>query len=122
MILADTSIWIDHVRKGNADLLAALGEGCILHHPFVTAELALGSIPDRQAFCTMLGRLPQIDPLETDELLDFIAERELSAAGMGMVDAHLLASAALSEGVVIWALDKCLAKQAERLGIAYDPA
>jgi predicted nucleic acid-binding protein len=42
LILADTSVWIEHFRSGNRELHQWLGQGQIVIHPFVIAELALG--------------------------------------------------------------------------------
>jgi predicted nucleic acid-binding protein len=119
MIIVDTSVWIEHIRVSNETLLTALSKGLVLHHPFVTAELALGSIPDREVFCAMLGKLPAVEPMENSQFLEFVSSQELYGTGVGMVDAHLLASAANRKGTV-WAFDKRLSAQAERLGIAYN--
>jgi len=40
MILADTSVWIDHFRSETHELRVALNQGQIVTHPFVVAELA----------------------------------------------------------------------------------
>ena len=40
MILADTSIWVDHLRDGDATMTAHLNAGLVLMHPFVVGELA----------------------------------------------------------------------------------
>ena len=42
MILVDTSIWIDHLRSGDAAAARLLGDGLVVNHPWVTGELALG--------------------------------------------------------------------------------
>ena len=47
MILADTSIWIDHFRESDAELRRIIEEDALLCHPFVIGELALGSLPAR---------------------------------------------------------------------------
>jgi predicted nucleic acid-binding protein len=41
MILVDTSIWIDHLRKGDATLTELLEQRRVVAHPFVTGELSL---------------------------------------------------------------------------------
>jgi len=41
----DTSVWIDHLRQGNARLVSLLGEGRVYCHPFVIAELGVGPPP-----------------------------------------------------------------------------
>jgi predicted nucleic acid-binding protein len=44
MILADTSVWVDHFRRRNAELAGLLADGLILGHEFVTGELACGQL------------------------------------------------------------------------------
>ena len=44
MILVDTSVWIDHVRGGNARLRKLLQEGKVATHPMVLGELACGNL------------------------------------------------------------------------------
>ena len=39
MVLVDTSVWVDHLRRGNEELLALLNEGLVAVHPFVLGEL-----------------------------------------------------------------------------------
>ena len=41
MILVDSSVWIDHLRRGDARLAELLSAGQVLPHPFVIGELAL---------------------------------------------------------------------------------
>ena len=43
MTLVDTSIWIDHLRRGNFRLADLLGEGHVLCHQFVIGEM---DVPD----------------------------------------------------------------------------
>src|SRR5690349_3037041 len=40
VILADTSVWIEHFRKGEPALQERLSEGRILMHPWISGELA----------------------------------------------------------------------------------
>jgi hypothetical protein len=47
VILVDTSVWIDHLRQGDAELQTLLNAGLVLAHPFVTGELALASLHQR---------------------------------------------------------------------------
>lgn len=108
MIIVDTSVWIDYLRFGNADLVSALTGGKVLQHPFVTMELALGSIAQRSQFCGMLGDLPQAPIVEHHVVLDFINTKELHGTGIGMVDVHLLASTATAKGATLWTRDRRL--------------
>lgn len=119
MILVDSSIWIDHLRGANSALALALAEGRVVQHPFVTAELALGSLADRDRFVQMLGLLEPAPTLDQAALLDFITEQRLFGTGLGMVDAHLLGSAARLSRAAVWTADRRLGEQAERLGLAY---
>jgi predicted nucleic acid-binding protein len=120
MILVDTSVWIDHLRRANAALALALSEGQVVQHPFVTAELALGSLSEREKFVTMLGYLPAAPVADQAALLCFVADHQLFGTGLGMVDAHLLASAADQPDLCLWTLDKRLSIHAERLGLSHD--
>jgi len=121
MILVDSSIWIDHLRNAKAALAVALTEGRVVQHPFVTAELALGSLAQRDRFVGMLGLLPAAPVVEQAILLGFVTEHGLFGTGLGMVDAHLLASAKQAGGARLWTNDKRLAGHADRLGLSYRP-
>lgn len=122
MILADSSVWIDHLRSADRDLERVIGEGELLVHPFVIAELALGSIPNRAPFFEALGKLERAATLDDEGLLRFVEDHELFATGLSMVDAHLLASAAITPNIKLWTRDKRLNAQARRLGLDYSPA
>ena len=117
MILADTSVWIDHFRRGNPTLAAHLGKGRIVCHPFIVGELALGNLRDRAEILTHLNRLPHVPVASHDEVLDFVERRRLFGLGIGWVDVHLLAAVLLS-GAKLWALDAQLARVARRVRVA----
>ena len=40
-VLADTSIWIDHFRRGDVRLEECLDHGDVVMHPFIVGELLL---------------------------------------------------------------------------------
>ena len=92
MILADTSIWIDHLRYENPMMRELLSQGSIMGHPMVAAELAMGSIADRGKILASLDRLPQVRIASLDEVREMIEFRSLYSRGIGLIDAHLLAS------------------------------
>ncbi|MGC2448773.1 MAG: type II toxin-antitoxin system VapC family toxin [Candidatus Sulfotelmatobacter sp.] len=117
MILADTSIWIDHFRLGDTDLQKALNLGQILIHRWVIAELALGSLRDRTRTLAMLDLLPQAKVAQISELRHMIEARRLYSLGMGLTDAHLIASVLLNPPMLLWTRDKQLRKIAAALGI-----
>jgi predicted nucleic acid-binding protein len=119
MILVDTSVWIDHLRQGDPDLVRALEAGEVLAHPFVVGELACGNLKNRTDFLRLLRTLPQA-PVATDaEALAFIDGRALMGRGIGYLDVHLLAAVALAGTATLWTRDKRLAAVAQELGLSY---
>jgi predicted nucleic acid-binding protein len=122
LILADTSIWIDHFRSGNrlsqnSDLRKHLNEGQIVIHPAIIAELALGSLRDRTKTLALLDLLPQVQVAQPTEVRRMIEARHLYNLGIGLTDAHLIASVFLNASTLLWTRDKRLRKAAEGLGI-----
>ena len=117
MILADTSIWIDHLRSGNHEMRKHLGEGSIVLHPVIIAELALGSLQQRAKTLALLDLLPQVRMLQLSEVRLMIEARCLYGSGIGLIDAHLIASALVDSPALLWTRDKPLRKVAEALGI-----
>jgi len=117
VILADTSVWIEHFRAGQPELAALLEAGTVLMHPFVLGELACGNLGDRAEILELLGRLPFAPVAADAEVLAFIERRGLMGRGIGYVDAHLLAAAALAGDARLWTLDRRLAALAAELGL-----
>ena len=120
MILADTSVWIDHLRSGDARLTALLETGQILAHPFVIGELALGNLRQRNLVLARLRDLPEAILATADDVQDFIERFSLMGLGIGFVDTHLLASTCLTPDTALWTRDKKLREIAARLGLAGD--
>ncbi|MBN1568244.1 MAG: type II toxin-antitoxin system VapC family toxin [Acidobacteria bacterium] len=121
MILVDTSIWVDHLRKGNDTLSLLLEQGLILTHPFIIGEISCGSMRNRREIIELLRTLPAAVAAEHDEVLHFIEAKHLYGAGIGWTDVHLLASAHLSRAP-LWTSDMRLKRAAESLDIAYNSA
>jgi predicted nucleic acid-binding protein len=115
MILVDTSVWIDHLRRGNSRLAVALELGEVLTHPFVIGEIACGQIKNRRECLELLGALTAAVVASDEEALQFIEEHELMGKGVGYVDVHLLASVALTEDARLWTMDGKLARVAQAL-------
>ncbi len=118
MILVDTSVWVDHLRKGDARLVALLEGDAVAMHPFVVGEIACGSLRDRIIVLQLLQDLPVMVVADADEVLGFIEHRKLHGQGIGHVDTHLLASVALTDGATLWTRDKRLHAVAQTLGLA----
>lgn len=119
MILADTSVWVDHLRRHNARLATHLEDGAVMVHPFVVGELACGHLRRRREILSALDALPQAPVANHDEVLAFVDAHRLAGAGIGWIDAHLLASALLAR-VRVWSFDRPLVAAARRLGILAD--
>ena len=66
----------------------------------------------------MLQALPQLAMATDDEVLYFIERHELMGRGIGYVDAHLLAAAAIGDSF-LWTREKRLREAATELGVAY---
>ena len=120
MTLVDTSVWIDHWRRGNARLVAVLESGRVALHPFVIGELSCGSLPKRATTIRLLEALPQLAVARHTEVMSFVEHERLAASGIGWTDAHLLAAARLSS-TPVWTLDRALGRAAKRLGLFNEP-
>jgi predicted nucleic acid-binding protein len=119
VILADTSIWIAMFRTGaykaELDTLIANDQLCI--HPFLIAEMALGTLPERRKTLAYLDQLIPIRPVRLADLRHMIETRGLASKEIGLTDAHLIASCLATPGTQIWTLDAKLGKVAESLKI-----
>jgi len=119
LILADTSVWVDHLRRGDDQLADALDRGSVVMHLFVIGEIGCGSLSDRASILELLHDLPRAIVANSDEVLGFIDRHQLHGRGIGYVDVHLLASTALTDGVKLWTRDKRLRAAAVDLGLAH---
>lgn len=122
MILVDTSVWVDHLRRGDANLARLLDASLVLMHPFVLGEIACGSLPDRTLVLELLHNLPEAEVADTDEVLRLIERNALHGKGLGYVDIHLLAAVKLTPEAALWTRDKRLLAAAQAQGLAYDGA
>ncbi|MCM2308769.1 MAG: type II toxin-antitoxin system VapC family toxin [Sulfuritalea sp.] len=120
MILVDTSIWIDHLRRGSPALAALLENEAVCTHDFVIGELACGNLRNRAELLGLLQALPRLSAATEDETLFFIEQQHLMGRGIGYIDAHLLAAAVI-RNIPIWTKDKRLLAIAEEKTWAYAP-
>lgn len=116
MILVDTSVWIDHLRRGDAVLGNLLTSGQVLGHPAVVGELGLGSLANRSQIIGLISNLPQASVATHDEVMTYVDARALFGVGIGYVDAHLLASTALTPASSLWTRDTRLRSAAATVG------
>lgn len=121
MILVDTSVWVDHFRKADAQLAVLLDKALVLAHPFVIGEIACGHLANRQHVLALLESLPMAAVAQPHEVLRYIERHRVYGKGIGFVDAQLLASTALTHGAALWTRDQRLHAVARALGVAYSP-
>jgi len=120
LILIDTSVWVDHFRKGNSRFKSLLAEGIVLCHPIVMGELACGNLRNRKEVLNLLAALPQAQEARHDEVLGMIEGWRLMSRGIGYADMQLLASALLNR-CPYWTLDRRVAAAADTLNVGYEP-
>ena len=117
MLLVDTSVWFEHLRRHDAAMAHLLEVGAVLAHPFVIGEIACGVFPRRRETLTLLNGLPSAPLLGQAEVLGFIERHALAGRGIGFVEMHLLASALVARAA-LWTRDRRLAEAASSLGMA----
>lgn len=117
MILVDTSVWVDHLRTGDPELAQALNAGSVVCHPYVIAELALGTLKARAEVLGLLDGLPVLPVATVDEVRAMIEARGLAGQGIGFVDAGLVAACLLVPGTTLWTRDRRLGRVAEGMSI-----
>jgi predicted nucleic acid-binding protein len=113
MTLVDTSVWVDHFRRGNAALRQLLEDGEVTLHPMVLGELACGNLARRAETLRLLRRLPSILQVPDDVVLQAIESLGLWGKGIGWIDGHLLVASRVSS-VPLWTLDQRLARLTRR--------
>jgi len=116
MVLVDTSVWVEHLRRGEAGLASLLEAAKVLCHPFIAGELACGHLRRRAEILGLLAALPSVGEATHDEVMHFVERHRLQGKGLGFIDMHLLASCALSKRS-LWTLDARLARAAAQVGI-----
>jgi predicted nucleic acid-binding protein len=119
MILVDTSVWIDHLRRNDSMLAAALEAGQVLMHSFVLGELACGTLANRAEVLALLGNLPAA-PIATagERALDYIERHRLMGARHRLYRRPPAGRPALADEATLWTRDKRLAVVAEALRLA----
>ena len=121
-VLIDTSVWVEHFRRPNDELIRLLGLDLALIHPMVLLELACGTPPaPRQRTLRDLGLLQHAQQAGWHEVMAFVEREQLYGLGCGLVDLSLLASTLLTPGATLWTIDRRLGAIAIRLGVSHHP-
>jgi len=122
MVLVDTSVWIDHLRSDEDQLIDLLNHAQVLIHPMVIGELACGNLQNRQQILALLKRLPLAVEATHDEVFHCLDKNKLMGKGADFVDMHLLASTLLSPNTVLWTRDRRLNNLAKNLKVDWKTA
>ncbi len=120
MVLADSSVWIDHLRFAEPQLERLLFGGEVLGHPLVTGEVGMGSVNNRFQVLKELDRLPVAILGRDEEVRRLVESAKLFGRGIGYVDAHLLVAVQLTTEALLWTRDNRLQKVASELGLAFE--
>ena len=86
-------------------------------HPFIVAEIALGSLHNRQKILDEMEALLEVRVAQLSEVRHMIEAHSLYSRGIGLTDAHLIASCLLTPGTQLWTRDCALLKVAQTFGI-----
>ena len=120
MILVDTSIWVNHFRQSNLQLVNLLTNDQVLCHPLVILEIACGSPPaPRLKTLEYLEKLQTAKIATVREIMTMIENHKLHDSGCGATDMSLLASTLLTENAKIWTQDKNLETLSKKLGVSF---
>ena len=119
-VLVDTSVWVDHFKRGNSTLGRLVANDVVLIHPMILAEIACGTPPaPRQQTLADLSLLQLSNQASLKEVMVFLEQEKLYGLGCGLVDLTLLASTLITPGALFWTRDKRLDALAQRFNIAY---
>ena len=121
MILADTSIWIDHFRTSNPKMESLLNRGRIAMHPCVVAEIALGSLSNRRLKLAAMDSLRRVKVAQLSEVRRMIEAHSLYSKGIGLTDTQLIASCLITPGTQLWTRDAAMMKVASGFRILVNP-
>jgi predicted nucleic acid-binding protein len=121
VVLVDTSVWVDHFRKTSGRLASLLEIEEVSIHPFISGELACGDLQNRKEITALLHALPHVTEVEDNKILLFIERHRLMGRGIGLVDAHILASCCI-DACHLWTRDKRLKALAQEMQMEFSQA
>ena len=94
-----------------------MSSGQIAMHPFIVAEIALGSLRNRRQRLQDMEALLGVQVAQLNEVRHMIEAHALYSRGIGLTDAHLIASCLMTPGTQLWTRDGAMENVAKALGI-----
>lgn len=115
-LLADTSVWVAHLRGHDPAFAAELEAGHVLMHPAIMGELATLNLKDRDNLLHLMRSLPAASEASHEDVLDMLTDETTPARGLGLTDIQLLRAAQLDRAR-FWSRDAEVAAAADQLGL-----
>ena len=119
IVLADTSVWTDHIRYGDPQMEVLADRERLLMHPYVVAELQMGNLRSRKRFLGSLQKMDMATRASDEEVSTLVETHRLFGTGLSWIDAHLLTSVLLMDDVRLWTRDRRLNAAAQQFGVAF---
>ena len=121
MILADTSIWVDFLRKSD-DVLTDLMKMYLKRNEIFASSAVFGELlqgvrnkRENNIVNVLWESLPKVDESELFIKAGIISDKhKLYAKGVGLIDCYILATCANND-LALWTLDKKLLKAYDEL-------
>lgn len=117
-VVVDTSVWIDHFRRSNTQLLSLLKEHRVVTHELLIGEIRCGSVPaPRSVSLALLANLAQIKSVSLSEVQSVIEAQRLYGCGCGLIDVAVLVATLRTPEALLWSRDKSMRRLALTLGV-----
>lgn len=116
MILADTSVWINHFIRTDNDLIELMQKEALVMHPLVLVELACGNLRNRETRLSDLNLLPSVEAVSERETLVFLEKYSLFGKGLGFVDINLMATCKKHK-IFLYTYEKALRRESIKQGV-----
>ena len=80
-LLADTSVWVAHLRGHDPAFAAELEAGHVLMHPAIMGELATLNLKDRDNLLHLMRSLPAASEASHEDVLDMLTDETTPRPG-----------------------------------------
>ena len=94
--LVDTSVWIDHFKKKDDELVMLLTEDSVVLNWDIIGELQSGNLNNRSLVLEFLCALPRITAYNDFEIYRFIELHKIYGKGLSWIDLKIIHSAVMN--------------------------